>query len=259
LNNTEKQIKIENGIVGFFKRIENLDNLMQRVTKGGMQAVIEFRETNKRVLVDLSSSPIQVIEGKQGIEGSVSMAATANDMHDALIGKLGLVDGINQRRLLTKGGMCHLVTFFPVLGLVPVLYAEHLRSTNGARKKSGWFGRMWAGIFGFFFRMAAFIGGLFMRRHKPQELIDAFNSMSRGAGRFSPAIENKLVAKRKRKTSHPLQPRAPGFLRRTWLKLVSGGLYIAGWKLSLLKYKLKIPIDLFRVLTSLSKALGKPV
>jgi len=259
LKNKKTQTEIENDIVGFFAKIENLDNLMQRVTKGGIQAVLEFRETNKRVLVDLSSSPIQVVEGKQGIEGTVSMAATANDMHDVMIGKLGLADGINQRRLLTKGGMCHLVTFFPVLGLVPVLYAEHLLSINGAKKKSGWFGRMWAGFFGFFFRLAAFMGGLFMRGHGPHELLDAFKSMSRGAGRFSPSIGKKSAARQKRKTNHPLQPRPPGFLRRIWLKLVSGGLYLAGWKLSLFKYKFKIPINLFRVLESLSRALGKHV
>ena len=259
MNNKRTQAEIEDGIASFFKRIENLDRLMQRITKGGMQVVIEFRETGNRVLIDLASSPIQVTTGKQGIVGSASMAATADDLHDALIGKLGLVDGLNQRRLLTKGGMCHLVTFFPVLGLVPALYAEHLLSSNGAKKKSGWFARMWAGFFGFFFRLSAFMGGLFMRRHKPQELIDAFCCMSRGTGRFSPLIENKVAAKRKSNTSHPLQPRPPGILRRIWLKMICGGLYLAGWNLSLLKYKLKIPIDMFRVLASLSKALGRSV
>jgi len=257
LSSPATQADVENGIVDFFKRIERLGGLLQRVTNGGTRAVVEFRGSGNRVLLDLVANPIQVIAGKQGLKGTTTMAATPQDLHETLLGKLAVMKGINQRRLLTKGGMCHLVAFFPIFDLVPVLYAEHLMLADSQKKKPGWFRRTWAAFFGFFFRMFACMGGLAMRGHKPKELIEAFTKMSRSAGRFSPLIENKKPNNKKNEKEHPLQAPRPSFFRSVWLKTVSGFLYLAGWKISFLKYKLKVPIDLFRIIESLSNALGR--
>jgi hypothetical protein len=259
--NRDEAEKAQEHIESFFGRVINLGGLMRAVTDGGLPAVLEFRGTGKRVLLDLTVDPVQVTTGGPGIEASVAMAASTEDLHETLLGRLPLMRGINERRLLVKGGMNKLVAFFPVFGLVPVLYADHLLSVNGKpdRKRPGWFRRGLAGFFGFFFGLFAWLGGKIMKGFRPRELIDALAAMSRGAGRFLPRIGKKEPPEKMEKPDNPLDEPAASWARRAWLRLVSGTLFVAGWKLSLFKYKFGIPVDLFRVMESLSKSMARPV
>jgi hypothetical protein len=243
----------EQTMIEFFRRIGGIGGVMQAVAGDKLQAVVEFLPSGRRVLLDLTRNPVQVEVGGQGLDGTTGMAGSVDDLHDAFVGDLSVIEGIGQRKLMAKGGMCHLVSFFPVLGMTPVLYAEHLATANA---RPGALGRMLAGFFGFFFGLFAWLGGLLMRSLGRKELIVALDSMSRGSGRFSrQANLTKLPKARLRKSDHPLDVPRPSAVRRAWLWMLSTNLYLSGWFISLLRYKLKIPLDLFGILGKMSRGL----
>jgi len=241
-------------IRGFFGRIRGLGGLLRPLTRGGMQAALEIRESGDMIFLDLEKDPVEISSRATTGEATVAMAASAPEIHDVLIGRLSLIDGIVQRRLLTKGGMCHLIAFFPLFGLTPVLYAEHLR-LEGARRPGG-LRRALAAFFGFFFGLFAFLGGVLLRRHSATELEAALQALSKGAGRFAPDVEVRKPAVRERAGEHTLDTPHTSTWSRAGRAILRGVFFLVGWKLSLIKYKLGIPIDLFRVLGRLSSGLS---
>jgi hypothetical protein len=164
-----------------------------------------------------------------------------------------VIEGIGQRRLLTKGAMCHMVSFFPVLGLTPVLYGDHLYAANG--RKPGAIRRGLAAFIGIFFGIFAWLGGLLLRGLNSKELLIPLGAMSRGSGKFSP---HAVMAPRVKpqKSDHKLAPERPGFFKRIWIGIMSFNMYLSGWFVSLFRYKLGLPIDLFKVLAKLARGLG---
>ncbi|HUU01510.1 MAG TPA: hypothetical protein VM425_08735 [Myxococcota bacterium] len=245
----------QQGIVDFFGRIGKLSGLLTSVTGGGLQAVLEFRETGKRLLLDPEGG--RVVFGGHGLEGTVAMAGTSEDLHDLLLGKLSVIDGISERRLLLKGGMCHLVAFFPLFDLAPVAYAEHLLIEERRRqRKPRKLRRLLGAFFGLFFRLFAFLLGRALRRHPTRELNAALSAMSRGAARFSPLIEPSRPVALGEEENNPLAAPRASLLRRFWFWTIRAAMFTGGRIISLMKYKLGLPVDLFRVLAGLSRGLG---
>jgi hypothetical protein len=244
----------EETIVDFFKKIEGIGGVLKAVAGDKLQAVVEFRPSGRRVLLDLTQEPVKVTVGEQGIDGTTGMAGTVEDLHEAFVGKLNVIEGIGQRKLLTKGAMCHMVSFFPVMGLTPVLYGDHLYAANG--RKPGAIRRSLAAFIGFFFGIFAWLGGLLLRGLKRKELLVALGAMSRGSGRFSPHAVLAARPPMPGKSDHKLAAPRPGFIKRIWIGIMSFNMYLSGWFVSLFRYKLGLPIDLFKVLAKLARGLG---
>ena len=66
----------EDTIVDFLQSIETVGGLLKAVAGDKLQAVVEFRPSGRRVLLDLTRDPVQVSVGEQGIDGSTGMAGT---------------------------------------------------------------------------------------------------------------------------------------------------------------------------------------
>jgi hypothetical protein len=247
----------EDRILGFFARLEPLAGLLGALTdQRPVQVTIGITGSEQRVLLDLKSKPFQVVRGK-GLEGDAGLSGSPDDLAANFQGHLGIIEGIAARRLLLRGGMRFLVMFFPVLELMPVMYAEHLRALNGGGKpgrlRRG-LGRVLAAVFS----ALAWVAGRMLRRYDRREVFVPLSAMARGGARFEPAV--RAFPKREAPgggPDNPLDlPRTPA-LRRLWLGFLSGILYLAGWKISLFKNKLGVPVDLFRVLAGLSAGLAR--
>jgi hypothetical protein len=145
--------------------------------------------------------------------------------------------------------------FFPLMILIPILYGEHLYSAS--KPKPGAIRRGLAAFFGSIFGFFALLNGFMLRGHRTPELIMALGALLFGIGSVSPLVTLPKVPTGKRKfPKHPLAPRRTSFLRGVWHTLLLINLFLAGFFLSLFRYKLKIPIDLFKILGKLAKGLS---
>ncbi len=225
--------------------------MLFKCTGGGFSSVVEFRESGRRILLDLSSDPVRVRTGVHELNGTVGMAGTQEDLQDILLGKLRIVDGIAQRRLLLKGSMCYLVKMFPILDQTPVLYADHLHQPKPVGPVRRALGRFLQWFLAFF----ASLAGRMLRRAERQQALSVLGAMSRGASRFSPGERIRKKPLRRPTGDNPLDPPPASLWRRTWLGVMRFCMYVAGWKLSLFKYKLGFPVDLFAVLGRFSDGL----
>ncbi len=250
---------IQRGIIDFFRRIGKLPGLLTSVTGGYLPAVLEFRESGKRLLLDPENGRVEL--GGSGLEGTVSMAGSSQDLHAVLLGKLPVIDGISQRRLLLKGGMCHLVAFFPLFDLAPVPYAENLLLNERApERKPGKLRSSLGAFFGLFLRLFAFMLGRVLRRRPTRELNQALAAMSRGAARYSTLATAPRQAAPGAEDDNPLAAPRASWPRRCWLAIIRAAMFTGGRIFSLINYKFGLPVDLFDVLGGLSRGLedGSP-
>lgn len=246
--------QIERQITPFFQRLEGLEGMLFKCTGGGFSSVVEFRESGRRIQLDLAADPVKVRTGGHELNGTVGMSGTRADLQDILLGNLSVVDAIAQRRLLLKGSMCYLVKMFPILDQTPALYADHLHNPGPAGPVRRALGRLFGWLFAFF----ASLAGRMLRLADRLQVLAALGSMSRGASRFSPAGRTRKKPRRKPSGQNLLEAPPASRWRKTWLGATRFCMYIAGWKLSLLKYKLGLPVDLFAVLGRFSDGLKEP-
>ncbi|MFC1654622.1 hypothetical protein ACFL2F_02350 [Myxococcota bacterium] len=245
MNGVEKQI------VPFFKRLEGLGGMLLKCTGGGFSSVVEFSESKNRILLDLSTDPVRVRTGGHELDGTVGMTGSREDLQQIFLGKLPIVDGIAQRRLLLKGGMCYLVKMFPILDQTPVLYADHLHQP----KPVGPIRRGLARFFGWIFAFFAGLAGRMLRKADRRQVLAVLGAMSRGTSRFSPGERMRKKSVRKPSGDNPLDAPPASLWRRTWIGVLRFFMYMAGWELSLFKYKLGFPVDLFAILGRFSDGL----
>jgi hypothetical protein len=241
----------EEHITPFFQRLEGLEGMLFKCTGGGFSSVVECRESGRRIQLDLSADPVRVRTGGHELDGSVGMAATPADLDEILVGNLGVMEAIAQRRLLLKGSMCHLVKMFPILDQTPALYADHLHEPKPAGPVRRALGRFFGWLFAFF----ASLAGRMLNRADRHQVLAVLGAMSRGASRFSPAGRTRKKPHRKPSVNNPLEAPPASWWRITWLVVTRFCMYVSGWQLSLLKYKLGLPIDLFAVLGRFSDGL----
>jgi hypothetical protein len=242
---------VEKQMVPFFQRLEGLGGMLLKCTGGGFSSVVEFSDTKKRIQLDLSAVPVKVRTGGTELDGTVGMSGSQEDLQEIMLGRLPIVDGIAQRRLMLKGSMSYLVNMFPVLEQTPVLYADHLHQP----KRAGPIRRGLARFFGWIFAFFAGLAGRLLRRADRRQVLSVLGAMSRGASRFSPGERIRKAPKRKISTGNPLEAPRASLWRRTWIGILSFSMYAAGWQLSLFKYKLGFPFDLFAIIGRFSDGL----
>jgi hypothetical protein len=235
---------VEQQMIPFFQRLEKMEGMLLKCTGGGFSSLVEFSDSKKRILLDLSRVPVKVRTGGTELDGTVGMAGSGEDLRQIMLGKLSVIDGIAQRRLMLKGSMCHLVKMFPILDQTPALYADHLHRP----KPAGPIRRGLARFFGWIFAFFAGLAGRLLRRADRRQVLSVLSAMSRGASRFSPGERMKKRPKRKISAKNPLEAPKASLWRRTWIGILRFSMYAAGWELSLFKYKLGFPFDLFAIL-----------
>lgn len=245
---------VEQQMIPFFQRLEGLGGMLLKCTGGGFSSVVEFSESKKRIHLDLSRVPVKVRTGGTELDGTVGMAGSSEDLQQIMLGKLPVVDGIAQRRLMLKGSMRYLVSMFPVLDQTPVLYADHLYKP----RRAGPIRRGLARFFGWLFAFFAGLAGRLLRRADRRQVLSVLSAMSRGASRFSPGERMKKKPARKISADNPLEAPKTSLWRRTWIGILRFSMYMAGWQLSLFKYKLGFPFDLFAILGRFSDGLKEP-
>jgi hypothetical protein len=242
---------VEQSMIPFFQRLEDMGGMLLKCTGGGFSSLVEFSDSKKRILLDLSRVPVKVRTGGTELDGTVGMAGSGEDLRQIMLGKLSVIDGIAQRRLMLKGSMCHLVKMFPILDQTPALYADHLHRP----KPAGPIRRGLARFFGWIFAFFAGLAGRLLRRADRRQVLSVLSAMSRGASRFSPGERMKKKPKRKVSAKNPLEAPKASLWRRTWIGILRFSMYAAGWELSLFKYKLGLPFDLFAILGRFSDGL----
>jgi hypothetical protein len=242
---------VEQQMIPFFQRLEGLGGMLHKCTGGGFSSVVEFSKSKKRIQLDLSSQRVKVRTGGAELNGAVGMAGSEEDLQQIMLGRLSVVDGIAQRRLMLKGSMCYLVRMFPILEQTPALYADHLHQPEPAGPARRGLARFFGWIFAFF----AGLAGRLLRRADRRQVLSVLSAMSRGASRFSPGERMQKKPGRKNTGSNQLEAPRASLWRRTWIGALRFFMYAAGWELSLFKYKLGFPFDIFAILGRFSDGL----
>jgi len=251
--------RIEQHITSFFPRLMRIGGLLHAlVGHRRLRAVIEVRGADTRVLLDLAAEPFDVEVGGPGIDGDASLAGSPEDLYATFTGNLGIMEGIAQRRLLLSGGMGDLVLLFPVVEQIPAMFADHLESRQDPGEGPGRLrralGRIVTGLAAGF----SFVAGRLMRGRGRKDVIAAVSAMSRGALRFSLTAKAKSPAKEGRTDySNRLAAPRPSPWVRAWVTLIAFKLYWAGWTVSVLKHRLGIPVDVFRLMESFSNGVRR--
>lgn len=246
---------LEDRITSFFFSLEDFGRLLGMLTDGNISVVIEFRGSGNRVSLDFSSTPARIRTGGLDIRGTISLAGTPGDLHDMLLGKLSILDGVLERRLLLRGGMNHIMAFLPVLRLVPVLYdcyADQLVETPGRSR------RILAGVIRNLTVFPSSLAGRILHGMDRKDRLTVLIAFSRGARRFSadPAIKAGRTQTGKN-PSHLLAPPPPPPVRAFLLKFLSSAFYSTGYLLSLLKHRLKAPVSITNILRNVSNSIGR--
>lgn len=249
-------------VLAFLGELAPVGDLLDTLTDGEPVGVtVEVLDTGRRALLDMGDGGLQVVQGGGGLEGDIGMAATAGDLHQNFLGRLGIMEGIAARRILLRGGMCRLVKFFPVLELVPVLYSAYLDSRNGHGKPSPGPVRRGTGkVLGALVAGLGWLAGRMLRGHGRREVLIPLRAVARGAARFDPRARGPSRQRGRRNPApapqpNPLDQPGPGWWRRLWLGGLAAAMGATGWWVSLCRHKLGIPIDLVRVLGAVSRGL----
>ena len=250
--------ELENTIVTFFPRLEGIGGLLRALTGySPLRVVVEIRGTPNRILLDLASPSFQITVGGPGLQGVVCLAGSPEDLHQTFSGDMAIMEGIAQRRLLLTGSMGNLVLMFPVVDQIPVLYGEHLESLDANRRKPGPI-RRWlacgiervAGVF-------VYLVGRVLRGLGRHEILKVLASMSYGAARFSGRVRVMKPEVPSRSSSNPLDEPRPSLWRAFLMWTLSWKMYRAGWFVSLLKHRMGVPVDVFRVMERFSSGVDR--
>ena len=259
-------------ILSFLARLRSLGGLLLALAGRPLQLVIELRQEGRKVLLDLSEKGVKVVEGGTSLDAPAGMAATKEDLHQVLLGRMSITDGMETRRLLLRGGLYHHMAFVPVLDVAPALYEEHLLLAAAAEdtRGEGGEGRVSTpepggspGLLTRLLGVFAYLGGRVVGRLPRSLLIAAFRAMARGLSKFStfefPEREEPLVEARSTAPAlvNPLDPPPPGALAAAGGWLVRGGLFLAGFWVGLLTRRLGLRLDLFRLLERMAAGVGR--
>lgn len=231
-------------ITTFFERLAPLGPLLRRVTGVPMEMVIAIRGTGVRIAVDLRAEPPTVRVGGTEVAGDVVLAGTPEDLHDVLTGRASVVNGIMARTLLLTGGMTHLVRGFRVLGLAPLLYADHLHR-GGKRSLRARVVEPQAGA------IAHRIGRTLAGRPE-RELIEAIDALAAGVEAHSPHAFPRAPVRRNPRDDNPLEAPAQGERERRRRRRTRAAMAAAGKLVGVAKYRAGADIDLFRIVGRLS-------
>ncbi len=227
----------------FLTRIPEFGPLVRAVVGTGLRMGMHVRETDRRVLIDLSADPIRVEFDPPSLSQAVVLRADAADLADLLAGRLDVMQGISQRRLLAAGGMADLVAVVPLFDLTPVLWAA-----AEAPAQASWLQRP----VGFVARLT----GQGLAGLRRDELLDGLRGLARGAGGQMPGVPASAPAADRDARPNPLDaPRAAG-ARRLVGPLARHGLRALGWSLATARYRFGLPLDLLSTVSRLAEGLG---
>ena len=243
----------EDLVFSFLHHLPGLSGLLRKLAgRSRMHLAVEVLGSGARVLVDLGADPVRVTTGGAGLKADVRLAATADDLHEVLLGRLGIMECFGQRRLLFAGGMSKLMLLFPILELVSPLYAEHIAASQpagvpGPVRRA--LGRSFAPAFG----VVAIVSGRWLRGRDPAAALFAITALARGATTWS-----KLARPPRLREAPPgdpgaaIAPRERPLERRVALRIVATLLHIGGAKASLLQDRLAVPVGLLALMKRLS-------
>lgn len=116
----------------FLLRFESLEAILRVITsEARLSALFTFRgETVKRVLMDLSTTPIRIAledrEGGLGGRGDIWVTIDDEKMHEVFLDILSPGQALGRRQMLLRGSAAYLAKFIPLFGFAPFLYREHL-------------------------------------------------------------------------------------------------------------------------------------
>jgi hypothetical protein len=122
---------------GFLERLPALDPLL-RALVGDDPAVLrlEARDPGFAAVVDLRARPLRVALDA-ATPGTVTITATADDLHALFAGTLGPGAGLTRRRLVTRGSAAAMMRVMPILFLAPYLYPLHLAAIGRSDLTTG--------------------------------------------------------------------------------------------------------------------------
>ncbi len=254
MNGTATGTRLEDRITSFFSGLDAYGELLGAITDGGLSAVLEFRGSGKRVSLDVSSASVVTRTGGFDIRGAATVAGTPEELDDMLLGRLSVLNGLLERRLLLRGGMCHIVAVLPILGLVPVLYGDF---TDRLEKRPGRVRKFFGGVIDKLSRLPALLAGRLVFRLDGQSRLIVMNAFAAGARRFSaiPVAEPR-GSRNLKDDSHPLDQPPPPALQAILLSSLSFVFYSAGWFLSVMKHRLELPVGMAGILKDVSDGIG---
>jgi len=115
-------------LASFFQRLEGLEEIVRVVmSRHRMSALFTFRGTpEKKVLMDFSKSPAQVLVGNGATTGSVYATIKGDIMHEVFLDRMKPGVAFGRRELLLRGQAMDFSKIIPLFDIAPVLYREHL-------------------------------------------------------------------------------------------------------------------------------------
>ena len=129
-------------LTSFFQRMSAFEGILRVVLSGAeLSAEMTFRgEPERKVLLDFTSRPLQVLVDDNTRSGDIRIAADSEIMHKVFSGQMNVGTAIGQRELLLRGSASNLARFIPLFDFAPMLYREHLADAgiNGFARPSGW-------------------------------------------------------------------------------------------------------------------------
>jgi hypothetical protein len=199
-------------LAAFFKRFEVMESILRIITSHArLRALLTMRgEPEKTVLLDLSSSPAQLMCDEQARDVDVLVTARDEIWHDMLSNRLPAGEALGRRELLLKGSASHLASLIPLFDFGPVLYRDHIEKAHlrGPRLQPG-------------------------------------PSDSKELSMDTPTFKGDPV---------PLVQLSP--IEKLLFGMLSGLSYAMGYCVGFLRYRLFKNLDLFDILSAMSRGLG---
>ena len=129
-------------LTSFFQRMGAFEEILRVVLSDAeLSAEMTFRgEPEKKVLLDFSSKPLQVLVDDNTRVGDIRMTADCEVMHEIFLGRMHGGVAIARRELLIRGSSFDLARFIPLFDFAPMLYRDHLADLGieGFARPSGW-------------------------------------------------------------------------------------------------------------------------
>ncbi len=129
-------------LASFYQRMTTFGGLSQAMLSGAsLSAELILRgEPEMRVLLDFTTTPMQVHIDDPTRSGLICMAADADILHQIMIGELNPGVAFARRQVLMRGSASNLARFMPLFAVSPLLYREHLADVGveGFARPTGW-------------------------------------------------------------------------------------------------------------------------